>query len=142
MERLRCIGSAVVDDDLLRLMGIEAEVLMEVHLVQILRGELLGYVQVDEARHDRRDLGEHHDVTLLHGLQLLHHLVCDIHRLLVILLRTGHRTVRLILAEVRTVGNRHATELSIIACQHKRSPYGVGDNVKNRSQIYTPLTMP
>ena len=53
MERLRRIGSAVVDDDLLPLMGIETEILMEVHLVQILRGELLGYVQVDEARHHR-----------------------------------------------------------------------------------------
>ena len=53
MERLRRIGSAVVDDDLLPLMGIKTEILMEVHLVQILRGELLGYVQVDEARHHR-----------------------------------------------------------------------------------------
>ena len=101
VKRLRHVGAAVVHDNGLRLLRLLQTILGILrHAVHIPSQVLRRNPEIDKARHNGVNLGEHSAL-----LRLLHHLACNINRLLLICLSSGHGSVALILAQIRTVGN-------------------------------------
>ena len=99
MQRFCYIGSAVIDDDRLRLLNcVESQLFILCHLLYI--GCQIARIQadIDKSRHHGVDLRKH----LASGC-LFHHLIGNIDRFLFIRFGSCHRAVTLILAEIRAV---------------------------------------
>ena len=115
MKRLRHVRSAVVKNHgFLLLRKRHSEFDRFGHFLQVRLQIGFLHVQIDKAGLYNRDIFKNRGI-----LQLRSHILCDHKRSLMILLRTGHCAVALVLRKVRARRNTHLSHCSIIACCRK-----------------------
>ncbi len=111
VQRLGYIGSAVVQNNGLRLFGLRhAELLLPCHPAEEITEEIILHVDIEKSRLYNRCIRKNRRVRKLFG-----HLPGDCKGRLMILLRPCHGTAALILRKIRTGGNHNLSHGRIVA---------------------------
>jgi len=120
------VCAAVVHHDGLAGTGfLHAEIRSGTHLFQIVRQEMAGELQIDEAGHD----GLAHIVVFL--AQLLCHSLCNLNGGASILLCRSQCAVALIFTQVRPIGNRYPAKGGVIPRRLKCLLHFFCNNIQN-----------
>ena len=115
VKRLRHIGAAVVNHNLLRrLWHLQPKLLISPHAAQIIPHESLRNLHIQKARRCRCHFRKNRTL-----LQPAGYILRDHKRRFMIFLRSCHSAVTLILAQIRSVGQRHLSQRSVISCRLK-----------------------
>ena len=132
MKRLGHIGSAVVNDDLLRRICLgHSKPLVSSHLCQVSGKKFRGQLQVQEARADCV-----HTLKSIASVKHVRNILRDLQRSLMILFCPRHRTVALVFTQVRTVGDGHLSKFRVITCCFKSIRDIAADHIKNLFHVY------
>ena len=117
MQGLGHIGTAVVDDDLLRLFRKRhAETIVRAHLLQVRLQKALFHIQIQETGLDDLHLGKYRGTcAVIFGREGPGNVVSDHKGRFAVALCTCHGTVALIFAEVRAVRYCHPAQCTVIS---------------------------